>query len=83
MDNVGFIFDVTNRKAFANTVQTHTTAYHKDSLVWGYNEIMIKFTEPHIMYTNFCRNHNVYWDGKYKIEQFIDSEKQWARINKF
>lgn len=78
--NLAFIFDITNQKAFSNNSEENTIAYNKDGLVWGYNEILIKFSEPQILYTNFGRNHNVYWDGKYKLEQFIESEKQWARI---
>lgn len=44
---------------------------------------MLKYEESEVMYTNFCRNHNIYWDGKYRIEDFIGSDKQWARINQY
>jgi hypothetical protein len=36
-----------------------------------------------ILYTNFCRDHNIYWDGRYRIEDFIGVDKQWARINQY
>ena len=44
---------------------------------------MINYEEPEIMYTKFCKNHNIYWDGKYRIEDFIGSEKGWARMMEY
>lgn len=81
--NIGFIFDVTNRKAFINNAGENSIVYNRDCLCWGLNEIMIKVEEPEILYTNFCRKHNTYWDGKYTIEDFIGTNKQWTRIKQF
>lgn len=82
-DNIAFILDISNRKSFANQSGLNSISYNSGSLVWGFNEIMLKFEEPEVMYTNFCRNHNIYWDGKHKIEEFIGCDKQWARIHQY
>ena len=26
---------------------------------------------------------NIFWDGRYKIHDFIETNKQWTKINKF
>jgi hypothetical protein len=66
-DNIAFILDVTNHRYFANQSGLNSISYNPNSLIWGFNEIMLKYEEMDVMYTNFCRNHNIYWDGKYRI----------------
>lgn len=74
---------MTNRRSFVNQSGLNSITYNPHNIVWGFNEIMLKYEESEVMYTNFCRNHNIYWDGKYRIEDFIGSDKQWARINQY
>ena len=43
----------------------------------------IETNEKNILYTNFCRKTNLYWDGKYSIKDFIGQDRQWARMKNY
>lgn len=42
-ENIAFILDVSNRRSFTNQSGLNSIAYNPHTIVWGFNEIMLKY----------------------------------------
>ena len=51
--NKGLIIDLTAKISFNNKTQNNTVVYDENSLIWGNDELVIRNTEPAMLYSSF------------------------------
>lgn len=44
-DNIAFIFDISKKKYFTNQTGVNSISYNPNCIIWGLNEIMLKYEE--------------------------------------